>query len=42
MAKTAIRKIAVRVYRDPQAATRDDIEKLARAWLLEVDGRLPK
>ena len=41
MAKTAIRKVAARVHRDPQAATLDDIKKLAAAWLLEVDGKLP-
>lgn len=42
MAKQAIRKVAARVHRDPQKATLDDIRKLARAWLLEVDGRLPE
>lgn len=42
MAKQAIRKVAARVYRDPTSATTDDLKKLAAAWLLECDGKLPK
>lgn len=41
MAKDAVRKLALRVAKDPSAATLDDAKKLARAVLLLVDGRLP-
>lgn len=42
MAKDAVRKIALRVAKDPAAATLDDVRKLSRAVLLLVDGRLPQ
>lgn len=41
-AKEAVRKIALRVARDPTSASVDDARKLARAFLLATDGRLPQ
>jgi hypothetical protein len=40
--KEAIRKTAMRVYRDKTAATLDDAAKMAAAILLLLDGKLPK
>lgn len=40
--KESIRKIALRVAKDPMRATVDDVRKLSRGVLLLVDGRLPK
>jgi len=41
LAKDAVRKVAMRVAKDPTAATVDDARKMARALLLLIDGRLP-
>lgn len=40
--REAIRKIALRVAKDPTTATVEDARKLARAWLLQTDGKLPR
>lgn len=41
MSKDAIRKVALKIFRDPTSATTDDARKLARSVLLLVDGKLP-
>lgn len=38
--KDMITKLATTVYRDPTATNREKV--LARAWLLHVQGALPK
>lgn len=40
--KEAISQIAHRVVRNPTSATLDDVRKLARAWLIQTEGGLPK
>jgi hypothetical protein len=42
MSKDAIRKVALKIFRDGSSATSDDAKKLARAVLLLVDGKLPQ
>jgi len=42
IAKDAIRKLAMKIAKDPTSATVDDARKLARAILMLVDGRLPQ
>jgi hypothetical protein len=42
IAKDAIRKTAMRIFKDPTSATTDDAKKLARSILLLVDGKLPQ
>lgn len=42
MAKDAIRKVAMKIAKDPTSATTDDAKKLARAVLMLIDGRLPQ
>lgn len=42
MAKDVIRKLALRLIKNPTAATVDDVRKLTRGVLLLVDGRLPE
>lgn len=42
IAKDAVRKIAMRVYRDKTSATSDDARKLAAAVLMLVDGKVPQ
>lgn len=40
--KESLRKVALRVARDPLRATLDDVRKLSRGVLLLVDGKLPR
>jgi hypothetical protein len=40
--KDAMRKIALKIYKDATSATTEDAKKLAKAWLLMLDGRLPQ
>jgi hypothetical protein len=40
--KEALRKIALRVAKEPLRATLDDVRKLSRGVLMLVDGRLPR
>ena len=40
--KDAIRKVALRVAKEPMRASLDDVRKLARGVLMLVDGRLPR
>lgn len=42
MAKDVVRKHAMKLYKNPTAATVDDVRKLVKAVLLLVDGRLPQ
>jgi len=42
MAKEAVRKVAMKVFRDPTSATLDDAKKLALGFLLLADGKLPR
>jgi hypothetical protein len=39
--KDLMRRLALRVYKDPTSANVDDARKMARAILLLVDGKLP-
>lgn len=41
IAREAIRKLALRVSKDPTSASVDDARKLARAFLLLTEGRIP-
>lgn len=41
LAKDAVRKVALKIFKDPTSATTDDAKKLARSILLLLDGRLP-
>lgn len=41
MSKDALRKVALKLYKNRSAATLDDIDKLVRGVLMLVDGRLP-
>lgn len=38
----AITKLCRRLFKDPTAATTDDLKKIVRAWLLASEGTLPK
>lgn len=42
IAKDAVRKVALRVFKDKTSATSEDARKLAAAVLMLVDGRLPQ
>lgn len=37
-----ISALARRIFKDPTSATQADVEKLARAWLLAAEGKLPQ
>lgn len=39
--KDAMRKLAMRIHKDPTSANVEDARKLARAVLILVDGKLP-
>jgi hypothetical protein len=41
VAKSAVRKLALKIARDPTAATVEDARKMARAVLMLIDGRVP-
>lgn len=41
LARDAVRKVAMRIYRDATSATTEDARKLAKALLLLIDGKLP-
>lgn len=41
LARDAMRKVALRVYKDATAASVEDARKMAKALLLLIDGRLP-
>ena len=42
LAKDAVRKTAMRIYKDPTSALTADAKKLAVAVLLLLDGKLPR
>jgi hypothetical protein len=41
LARDVMRKLALRILKDPTSANVDDARKLARAILILVDGKLP-
>jgi hypothetical protein len=41
LARDVMRKLALRIFKDPTSANVDDARKLARAVLILVDGVLP-
>lgn len=42
MSKDILRRLALRLYKDPTAASIDDVRKLVAGVLMLVDGKLPE